>query len=893
MFAHIFFAAIESRHKHAPIYELAAILTDISIIMTNIDESKKAFEVYKQRFESYISEDLTETDTRSKLIDNILIDVLGWQEEDIRREGHVDSGYFDYKVSVPGIYFIVEAKRQFQELKLPSNHKQASLKSLLSGNKEQIEQIRGYCIDESIAYGIITNGYQFIILKAFNIDNKPWKENTCLIFNDVNDIEGRFIEFYDNLSKFSIINNGGFKFDLPIISVQSKTVLSTLIDKDKELIRNSLSASITPIIDKIFGEIFSEEREDDLEFIKYCFVENKETKKNKSEIERLFGDYAPKIGQIIPAINSDNIASQISSEINDDEITIKNNYPPKPIIIIGSKGAGKTTFINHLFKYKLSEEEIENHFLIYIDFRKFFEEKEKFEPSQIATEIIEKIFTKYESLELHSLKVLNRIYLTEIKRNDESIWQFEKANDNTSYNKSLSLFFQEALKDSLKHLELLSKHLIRERRKRLVIIIDNADQFNDDIQKDLFVFAHSLTKSTLCGTVISLREGYYYKWQNSPPFDAYESNVYHITAPNYVEILQKRIDFALLKAPEVDEKVKGANQKGYNVEFSPEYITHFLAGLKNSILSTDNKRIIDFLNHTTYPNIREGLRIFKSFLISGHTKVSDYILREKFRTEQKQEPRSVIPMHEFIKSISLQNRLYYNSEISAIYNLFIPPLNSIDHFLRIYILMDLNEFIEKKSYTERLIPNSIIIEKLSSLGYRTNSINDAISGLINASLIDTDQQQSDILWYKLPSVFNLGLTGKGHYYLKEMITVFHYWDLIVQDTPIYDLQQFDIIRAEFPIANENSTRNIKYRIEDVRHFIKYLKSMEEKQSTQVKTVYGNIIDAISQQIEAEINRILRILPLTLVLLQVGLDVKTSAVCIAVLWFGLDGFLLGF
>ncbi len=822
--------------------------------MTNIDDSKLAFDTYKQVYNNYIEEDLTESDTRSKLIDYLLINVLGWQEEDIRREGHVSSGYFDYKVSIPGVHFIVEAKRQFIELKLPKNHKHATLNSLLSGNKEQIQQIRTYCIDESIPYGVVTNGYQFIFLKAFNTDNKPWKENSCLLFNGIEDIENRFIEFYENLSKLGIINNGGFKYDLPIAQFQSKTILSTLIDKDKELIRNSLSANITPIIDKIFGEIFSEEREDDEEFIKYCFVENKETKKNKDEIERLFGDYAPKIGQIIPAVNSDSIASQISGEINSEEISIRNNYPPKPIIIIGSKGAGKTTFINHLFKYKLKDEEIENHFLVYIDFRKFFEEKENFEPAQIASEILQKIYQKYEALELHSLKVLGRIYLTEIKRNDESIWQYEKANDEAAYNKSLATFLQEQLKNPAKHLELLSKYLIRERRKRLIVIIDNADQFNDEIQKKLFVFAHSLTKATLCGTLISLREGYYYKWQNSPPFDAYESNVYHITAPNYAEILQKRIDFALQKVPELEKKVRGVNQKGYNIEFSSDDIVHFLAGLKNSILSTDNKRVIDFLNHTTYPNIREGLRLFKSFLTSGHTKVSEYILREKYRNEQGHEPRSVIPMHEFVKSVSLQNRLYYNSEISSLYNLLIPPVDSTDHFIKSYILQDLNDFIEKKSYTERLIPNSILSEKLTALGYRINSINEALSSLIKAALIDTDENLTDVLWYEVPSNFNIGLTAKGHYYLKELVHKFHYWDIIIQDTPVYDSQHFDIIKAAFPPAQDNGTRNIQQRVEAVRLFLNYLKAMEDKQSAQVITVYGSIIDNVKEGVELEISK---------------------------------------
>lgn len=821
--------------------------------MNNIDKARQSFEKYKQSFKQYIAEDLNESDTRSKLIDNILINVLGWEEADIRREGHVDSGYFDYKISIPGIHFIVEAKRQFIEFKLPANHKMATTKSLQGGNKEVIKQIRDYTIDESIQYGIITNGTQFIFIKTINTDNTDWKSNNCLIFNGIQDVENRFVEFYDNLSKHSLIFNGGFKYDLPISTIENKTILTTLIDRDKELIRNSLSANITPLIDTIFGEIFSEEREDDAEFIKECFVENEETKKNKNEIERLFGDFAPEITNVIPVVNTSNLSTQIISEISSDEISIKNNFPPKPIIIIGSKGAGKTTFINHLFKYKLNNEEIENHFLIYIDFRKFFETETNFEPEKIAADILDKIYTKYEALELHTLKVMRRMYITEIKRNEESTWKYDKDNDEAAYQRRLSLFLDEAKSNNLKHLEFLSKYLIRERRKRLIVIVDNADQFNDFIQEKLFIFSHSLTKATLCGTVISLREGYYYKWQNSPPFDAYESNVYHITAPNYIEILQKRIDYAIQKAPHFEKKVSGTNHRGLNYNFPANYITNFLSGLKYSIFLNANSSIIDFLNHTTYPNIREGLKVFKSFLTSGHTKVADYILREQYKTEN-QKTHSVIPLHEFFKSIALQNRHYYNSEKSLIYNLFVPPIDSIDHFIKIYILKDLNEFIEKKSYIEKLIPNTTILGKLNQLGYKINAINSAISSLLKASLIDTDEQLSDVEWNELPSSFNLCLTAKGHFYLMSILNRFHYLDLVSQDTPIYDTLQFDKISALFPLSNEQGVRNIVARVDCMRQFISYLKEMELRQPAQVLAVYGDITNTMETQIEAEIGR---------------------------------------
>ncbi|WP_018630460.1 P-loop NTPase fold protein [Niabella aurantiaca] len=821
--------------------------------MTQIDNAAQAFELYKSLYHRYLQTDLSESDTRSKLIDAILIDVLGWEEGDIQREGHVESGYYDYRISVPGIHFIVEAKRQLKELTLPSHHKRATINTLLKGNSEVINQIRNYAIDEGIQYGIITNGYQFVVLKIFNNDGKPWKDNSCLIFQDVDTIESRFIEFFENLSKYSVVNNGGFKFDLPINNVEYKTILSTLIDRDKELIRNSLSGSITPLIDTVFGEIFSEEREDDKEFIKKCFVENEETKKNKDEIERLFGDYAPQLSQIIPAVNSSSIASQISEELNAEEINIKNSYPPKPIIIIGSKGAGKTSFINHLFKYKLEDKELENHFIVYIDFRKFFEGATNFEPEKIASEILESIYNKYETFEFHSLKVLKRIYFKEIKRNDDSIWLYDKTNNEEAYNTKLSSFLENEKKNSFSHLEALSKYIIRERRKRLVVIIDNADQFNDTIQEKLFIFSHSLTKATLCGSVISLREGYYYKWQNSPPFDAYESNVYHITAPNYMEILQKRIDFALEKAHLFETKIRGTNQKGIKYEFPSGYIVDFLSGLKHSLFSSANSELISFLNHTTYPNIREGLKVFKSFLTSGHTKVQEYILREQYKNEHN-KLHSIIPTHEFIKSIALQNRHYYNSQISIIINVFVPPIDSTDHFIKLYVLKDLDEHIEQRSYTSKFMSSKTLSEKLNSLGYKINSIKSAISELLKQSLIDTDEQISDVEWKDLPNEFNLSLTAKGHYYLKELVNRFHYYDLILQDCPIFNSVEFDKLKTAFPLSNENGIRYLPDRKQCVTEFISYLQNMEQRQSNQVKTVYGNLMDTIGCMVHGEIEK---------------------------------------
>jgi predicted type IV restriction endonuclease len=195
--------------------------------MIKIDEARIEFDKIKDSINNFIIEDNNESDTRSKIIDNYLVNILGWNEKDIKREGHIDSGYFDYKISCPSISFVIEAKRNYKEFTLPSAHNKVKVKNILKENLDVITQIRSYCGDIGLQYGIITNGIQFIITKFYNSDGKDWKENECLIFHSLQDIEDRFVEFYENTSKYCLINNGGFKYDYLPTENESKTILST------------------------------------------------------------------------------------------------------------------------------------------------------------------------------------------------------------------------------------------------------------------------------------------------------------------------------------------------------------------------------------------------------------------------------------------------------------------------------------------------------------------------------------------------------------------------------------------------------------------------------------------------------------------------------------------
>lgn len=820
------------------------------------DQSLVKFEEFISRYGTFKDEDLTESDTRSKLIDFLLKDVLGWAEEDILREGHVDSGYFDYRISIAGFNMVVEAKRQFQDFVLPCSSRRVQLSTIYRENKEVIDQIRGYLDDLGQDIGVVTNGRQIILSKFINTNGVPWKSNRCIIYNGIEDIKSNFIEFWNTLSKESIISQGGIINLQTETVVFSKTILSTIPQKDNEISRNDLSSRITPIISKVFGEIFNTDEDNDEEdFIRECYVENIEVKKNKAELNGLFSDDPPRLNKVIKARNYDSITTQIKNEITKEKTVIQKTSTPKPIIIIGSRGAGKTTFINFLFRHNVDGTILNQFPYVIVNLMNYYDGTNSLDTDLIAKDILEQFNDKYPDRNINGIEVLKRIYLKEINEKNKGVWKYAKENDHVSYEEKLSAFLEEKIANANQHLVALNQYFVREIQRRAIIVFDNADQMNESIQEQVFLYACSLNNQGKFGTIISLREGYYYKFKDRPPFNAFDSHVFHIAAPDYGLVLQKRIDYAIktVDAQDEDKEVIGTvNDK--TVRLDKKNIKDFFIGIRDSLFGADNSPILDFLRFTTFPNIREGLNVFRLFLMSGYTDVSKYVLRVVFN---KDSHRITIPLHEFAQAVGLENKLYYNHESSILPNLFYPVSQQSDYFLKINILRYLDRDRQFKGENESFVKYETIRSSFTEYGYREDIFNQELVLLLDKSFVDTDNRMSDIRWHSLDQAeFSVCITAKGYYYLTSVINQFYYIDLILQDTPICSEDAFNSIRNEFPFRGEDHKRDLDKRLRTVESFMDYLKIEEKRAPMGVLTQFGSLIDQLySTGLKNDIERI--------------------------------------
>src|SRR6184192_3035708 len=84
-----------------------------------IDAKFERFELLLKEVEQFADTLFTESDTRIKIIDTVLIEVLAWDKADILTEDPANRGFLDYRLSIGGLAkAVIEAKRDSRHFDL-------------------------------------------------------------------------------------------------------------------------------------------------------------------------------------------------------------------------------------------------------------------------------------------------------------------------------------------------------------------------------------------------------------------------------------------------------------------------------------------------------------------------------------------------------------------------------------------------------------------------------------------------------------------------------------------------------------------------------------------------------------------------------------------------------
>lgn len=712
---------------------------------------------------------MNEAETRFHIIDTILTQVLQWPRDWIRVEQRAEPGYTDYELGEAGTVLVVEAKREGTAFALPSNtgkgiHRIPPLLRDTSNAdlKLAMTQVMAYCSTRGVAPAIVSNGHQWICFLASRTDSTAPLNGKALVFPSLEAVKAEFLTFWRHFSPEGIASRRIYS-TLSVTRSAPPHPLSAMIHNYPGVKkRNAIQANL-----QVLGELVLEDFPTNPAYAELFLTECYATSgalSNYAEVSRellasRYNVVTENSGATTePAQNRKGLNPSLAKDAAAAALS------RRPVVLLGSVGAGKSTFIQRLIHVD-AKEIFDNALTLLVNYG---EEGVIDNPTDFTIKEIERQLRSLHDIDIYEKRFIEDLYRADLNRFDAGIFGSLKTSQPTVYEIKRIEFLQDLLQDRSDHMARAFDRISRSRRKQIIIFLDNVDQRSRDDQNAVFLVSNELAAKWHVTVFVTLRPETYYESERYGAASGYHPRIFTIAPPRTDTMLQKRVDFGLkiLEAP-------GSGPVG-QVGLSSENLEYFLRMLGDNFRF--NHPLIQMIENVAGGNMRRALDFITQFIGSGHLDTEKIITIQKFGNDGY-----TIPQHEFLRSLLHGDGNYYDPKESPLPNLFqvSQPLGA-EHFIVLLLLdfLDRNVNVKSKSgYVER----QAISSYLQGLGFTLDGIAAALQycarhRLIEGPHMDTSLDQSE----------QCRPTTVGIYSMKRLPSLFAYVDPVIVDTPILD-----------------------------------------------------------------------------------------------------------
>jgi hypothetical protein len=491
------------------------------------------------------------------------------------------------------------------------------------------------------------------------------------------------------------------------------------------------------------------------------------------------------------------------------ETQITQDAPGRPrfILILGTVGAGKTTFLQYTRKVSAASQ-IDNKVLwLYIDFKKTTQNQNS---RQFLYEELRSLIEADKEFDLGDwAKSIMPAYAEAIHNLERGPLFILKKSNKSEFDKKIADTVMKERDELVPYVEKIVRHAIN--AKPGFLVIDNVDQIDDDgRQNEIFSEAQAAAQRMCINIIMSLRESTFLRHRNSPVFDAFQFDSLYIDPPSVLPVLSRRFTYA--RQVLAGRKADLTLESGIHLKVSD--ISVFFNIVSQSVLASDAGFMIEMLSGG---DIRRGLSLVREFLSSGHT-TADRALSAYAR-----DGKYKFPPHEIFKGAVLGKRTVYREEESSLPNLYDSKLESESlQLLRFHILSRLVDLASDAAFEG--IPASEVTEQLHVLGVPSGVVSGCLKTLLDARAIRTSD---GLLLSPQSKILPNRLAG---YLIQELGSSFNYFDMCLVDSYIFQ-QEVWINISDLTNRIENASdevNGVQARIDRAKQYLKYLSSIEER-----------------------------------------------------------------
>jgi GTPase SAR1 family protein len=761
--------------------------------------------------------ELNEADTRHRVIDFVLHDLLAWPRNRTNVEEYIAPGYADYvlKKANGDVVLFVEAKKEGVFFNLPAlpngqTSGYVAIGKLLSDANVSaaMKQVRDYCFNDGSEYAAITNGHEWVFFRIFE-RGKRWESLKAFVIRDLSFWEREYTKAYNSLS-YSAISEDLSLADL--LNSSPPQDRSIFFAKDRipsyshSITANRLASALRPVVNHYFGVI----GDDDTEFMDRCYVSERDYQHAfdgmRSLIEDSLSPYfaAQGIQQLEDTGKGGRLGGRLTKNI-------KKGRKGEVLVLFGGKGAGKSTFIKRLLHHNPPRWLRDHSVVAIIDLLKTPEDVEviraaiwdglvdaldyeKFLSADRST-ILEKLFSdRYE--------IANRQELAGLSKSSDMY--NSRLNDLVATWKSDKRYCARKLVEYWK-----------DQDKGAIVVVDNTDQYSGSNQDFCFASAQEIAEELGCITLISMREERFYGSKIHGLLDAFQNAGFHISSPKPSHVFRKRLDYVigLLNSENSREALLGDTELTV-VSDCAKYL-----GIVNREFSSEQSPLNGFLTACAHGDTRLSLDLFRSFLLSGYTNVEEMLNAGQWTFQ----------IHQVVKPVMIPTRYFYDEMLSDIPNVFQLRYNRhSSHFTAMRILRKLARKVEGASaaYLSIAELKSYFSETFGMIEdfTRTTDV------LLKHGFVEADNRLDSFS----ESVDSIKITGYGLYMFNNLAYAFTYLDLICTDTGSFDESVTNYLveaaKTEYGYFVKNQRiQRVETRLDRVEKFVSYLESEEQRE----------------------------------------------------------------
>ena len=595
--------------------------------MTNsIDQAFERLLKIRAEIKAAIAAGPNEADTRLKVLDRILFEVLEWKHNAVFTEPPTPSGYIDYLLTITERRgaMVIEAKK-VGRLR-PSTMSNETMNVKLSGPvvkplADGIKQAMSYALENGVPFAAITDGNTWLFFRASRTDGIRPLEGKGILFPSFDEVLGEFAKFAELLNVTAIQSRLHLAHlsDAEGIAVPSAEVQFHVLNPGEASMRkrDALASDASLLFQQFFSRLSNEK---DKEMLRDCFVETPESDKASFELQKI----VQRVLNDISSLETEH-GGALQEQIERALITKKS----ETVLLIGNKGSGKSTFIDRFFEQILPLKMRDRCVIARVDLEEFHAD-----PNAIIQWAIVQLQEKLEmcicASNPPSYEELQGIFFKEYQRWSVGVRKHLYETDRNEFKDQFGQHIDERREQRPdEYVRLLLDWAARGHQKLPCLIFDNTDQFSAEIQDAVYQLAHSLERAAPVFNIVPITDRTVWRLSKAGALQSYSARSFYLPVPDAKKIISRRVEFLKSK---VRAEPKAAQlyftKRGFQVE------TNDLAILADAVgkVFVENDYVSGFIGRLGNFDIRRMLKIAERIFLSPELKIDD-IIKSKFGGE--------------------------------------------------------------------------------------------------------------------------------------------------------------------------------------------------------------------------------------------------------------------